>query len=237
MFVSLPVIWGVFFTVGLDRDCMRTATIRLAAPGGGLHPADNGVADHPDIERVAIDQIAVLDDGTGVALCRLRGDVEELRAILSESAGISAFHASVTDETIHVFVHFEQTAAAAALLALRRSHELVVRTPIRWLSDGRLEISAVGDDATLQDSLDGLPEDLHVELVEIGEYAPETNHPESLLTDKQLEVLDAALGVGYYEEPRRGTQADVADAVGLAPATVGEHLRRIEGKVLRALRE
>jgi predicted DNA binding protein len=216
---------------------MRTATIRLSAPDSGLHPADSDVADHPDIERVAIDGISMLEDGTGVALCRLRGNAEELRSILSESAGISAFYASVTDETIHVFVHFEQTDTAAALLTLRRSHELVVRTPIRWLSDGRLEISAVGDDATLQDALDELPDDLHVELVEIGAYAPEPNRPESLLTDKQLEVLDAALATGYYEEPRRGTQADVADAVGLAPATVGEHLRRIEGKVLRALRE
>ena len=50
-------------------------------------------------------------------------------------------------------------------------------------------------------------------------------------------MLDAALSVGYYEEPRRGTQADVAEAVGLAPATVGEHLRRVEEMVLRSLRE
>lgn len=216
---------------------MRTATIRLSAPSDGLHPADGDVADHPNIERVAIDGVSLLEDDTGVALCRLRGDAEGLRDLLSESAGISAFHVSVIDETIHAFVHFERTDTAAALLSLRRSHELVVRTPIRWLSDGRLEISAVGDDATLQDALDGLPDGLRVELVEIGEYAPETTRPESLLTDKQLEVLDAALATGYYEEPRRGTQADVADAVGLAPATVGEHLRRIEGKVLRSLRE
>lgn len=216
---------------------MRAATIRLSASSGGLHPADSDVADHPDIERVAIDGVSVLEDGTGVALCRLRGDVGALRAILSESVGISAYHANTIGETIHVFVHFERTDTAAALLALRRSHELVVRTPIRWLSDGRLEVSAVGDDATLQDALDGLPDDLRVELVEIGEYTPETTRPESLLTDKQLEVLDAAIATGYYEEPRRGTQADVADAVGLAPATVGEHLRRIEGKVLRSIRE
>ena len=49
-------------------------------------------------------------------------------------------------------------------------------------------------------------------------------------------MLDAALSVGCYGEPRRGTQADVA-AVGLAPATVGEHLRRVGEMVLRSLRE
>ena len=50
-------------------------------------------------------------------------------------------------------------------------------------------------------------------------------------------MLDAALSVGYYEEPRRGTQTDIAAAVGLAPATVGEHLRRVGEMVLRSLRE
>ncbi|PSP96623.1 hypothetical protein BRC84_01505 [Halobacteriales archaeon QS_1_68_44] len=78
---------------------------------------------------------------------------------------------------------------------------------------------------------------LGVELVEIGEYDPAARGPEALLTDRQLEVLDAAIGVGYYEEPREGTQADVAERVDIAPATVGEHLRRVEGTVLRALRE
>ena len=76
-----------------------------------------------------------------------------------------------------------------------------------------------------------------VELVELREYEPGADRPETLLTDRQLGVLDAALSVGYYEEPRRGTQADVAEAVGLAPATVGEHLRRVEEMVLRSLRE
>ena len=216
---------------------MRTATVRLSPYGPGLHPVDAEVAAHPDLEREAIDHITGLADGTGVVLCRLRGDTATVRAVLADSSGVLDHHVTVAADTVYVYVHFEPTETAEALLELRRAHELVVRTPIRWLADGHLEVTAVGDEATLQSAVGGLPSAVGVELVELRPYEPDADRPETLLTDRQLEVLDAALAVGYYEEPRRGTQADVADAVGLAPATVGEHLRRIEGTVLRSLRE
>jgi predicted DNA binding protein len=216
---------------------MRTATVRLTPPDGGLHPADGEVAAHPELEREAIDHITGLADGTGVVLCRIRGDPATVRDVMADAPRLLDHNVTAAETTVYVYLHFEPTETAEALLELRRSHEVVVRMPLRWLVDGRLEVSALGDDATLQAAVSGLPDAVDVELVELREYQPDADRPETLLTDRQLEVLDAALAVGYYEEPRRGTQADVADAVGLAPATVGEHLRRIEGSVLRSLRE
>lgn len=215
---------------------MRTATVRLSPPREGLHPADTEVATYENVERDRIDHVGSLSDGTGIVLCRLRGSEAAVEEVLEGSAGILGYQTTAVDRMVHLQVHFELTPMSAALLALRRRHELVVTTPIRWLSDGRLEVSAVGDDRTLGAAIESLPESVRAELVEMREYRPAPDRPEALLTDRQLEVLDAALAVGYYEEPRDGTQADVARAVGLAPATAGEHLRRIEGKVLRALR-
>lgn len=216
---------------------MRTATVRITPPMDGIHPAAQEVVAHPDLESETIDHVTALEDGTGVLLGQIRGDADLVDEIFASTDGILDYHLTVAESTVYAHVHFVPTETADALLDLQRAHELVVRTPIRWLTDGCLEVSAVGDDRTLQEAIDELPDSVDVELVEIGEYDPATDRPEALLTDRQLEVLDAAIGVGYYEEPRKGTQADVADAVGLAPATVGEHLRRIEGKVLRALRE
>ena len=216
---------------------MRTATLRLKPPDGGLHPADREVAAHTSLEPEAIDHITGLDDGTGVVLCRFRGEAATVREVLAETPRLLEYNVTAADPTVYAYMHFEPTETTEALQELRRSHELVVRMPLRWVADGRLEVSAIGDDQTLQAAVNGLPDTLGVELIELREYEPAANRPETLLTDRQLEVLDAALEVGYYEEPRRGTQADVAEAVGLAPATVGEHLRRIEGTVLRSLRE
>lgn len=222
---------------GGQIPAMRTATVRIEPPPRGLHPADAEMAARPGVEREAIDHVTGMADGTGVVLCRLRGDAAEVDRVLSANDDVIDHHLTTVDGVVYAHVHFEPTETTEALLELRRSHEVVVRMPIRLLSDGRLEVTAVGDDRTLQRAIDGVPDSLDVELVEIGEYEPSAGDPGALLTDRQLEVLDAAIEVGYYEEPREGTQADVADAVGLAPATVGEHLRRIEGKVLRSLRE
>lgn len=216
---------------------MRTATVRLSPPESGLHPADAEVAARPDLQREAIDHITGLSDGAGVVLCRLRGEAAALEEVLADTEGVLEYHVTDADGAVYAYVHFVPTETAEALLELRRAHELVVRTPIRWLADGRLEVSAVGDDGTLQEAVEAVPDAVGVELVELREYDPSAERPAALLTDRQLEVLDAALEAGYYEEPRRGTQADVAETVGLAPATVGEHLRRIEGTVLRSLRE
>lgn len=215
---------------------MRTATVRLSPPGEGLHPADAEVAARPDLEREAIDHITGLADGAGVVLCRLRGEAATVEAVLGDTDGVLEYHVTDADGSLYVYVHFVPTETAEALLELRRAHELVVQLPIRWLADGRLEVSAVGGDETLQAAVADLPEAVGVELVELTAYEPASDRPEALLTDRQLQVLDAAIEIGYYEEPRRGTQADVAEAVGLAPATVGEHLRRIEATVLRSLR-
>ena len=216
---------------------MRTATVRLSPPEAGLHPADAEVAARSDVEREAIDHVTGLADGTGVVLCRLRGDVDAVETAFERTEGVLDHHVTVADRTVYAYVHFVPTEAAEALLELRRTHEVLVRTPIRWLADGRLEVSAVGDDRTLQAAVAEVPDSVGIELVEIGEYNPAARGPEALLTDRQLEVLDAAIEAGYYEEPRKGTQADVAERVDVAPATVGEHLRRVEETVFRALRE
>lgn len=44
-------------------------------------------------------------------------------------------------------------------------------------------------------------------------------------------ILVTAIREGYYEDPRRASQADVAEALGIAPGTVSEHLRRVEATV------
>lgn len=216
---------------------MRTATVRISPDAAGLHPVDAEIAAHPDVERAAVDNLTELDDGSAVLLCRLRGDGEAVESILDDSEDVLDHHLTASGQTTYAHLHVVPTEPAAALLRLRRTHRVVVQLPLRWRADGSLEVSAVGSDRALQRAIEAIPESVGVELVEIRSYDPAPDGPADLLTDRQLEVLDAALEVGYYEEPREGTQADVAAVVDLAPATVGEHLRRIEGKVMRSLRE
>jgi len=57
------------------------------------------------------------------------------------------------------------------------------------------------------------------------------------LTDRQLDVVETAFEMGYYDWPRRCTGEDVAAELGIASATFSEHVRTAERKLLAVLFE
>ncbi|WP_435159560.1 bacterio-opsin activator domain-containing protein [Haladaptatus sp. DFWS20] len=54
------------------------------------------------------------------------------------------------------------------------------------------------------------------------------------LTARQQAAFRAAYLAGYYDWPRESTAEDVADTMGIAPATLHQHLRKAEGKLASA---
>lgn len=55
------------------------------------------------------------------------------------------------------------------------------------------------------------------------------------LTPRQREVVVAAVREGYYDYPRRLNSEQLAVRLGLSKATVVEHLRKAEGRLMTAL--
>jgi predicted DNA binding protein len=58
---------------------------------------------------------------------------------------------------------------------------------------------------------------------------------EEALTPRQREAFTLARREGYYAYPRETTTRDLADQMGVSKATFTEHLRRAEGRLLRAV--
>ncbi|THE65684.1 bacterio-opsin activator [Salinadaptatus halalkaliphilus] len=58
--------------------------------------------------------------------------------------------------------------------------------------------------------------------------------PETVVTDRQRELLEAGLRMGYYEVPRECTLAELADSFDIDKATASTILRRGEASLLRA---
>lgn len=52
------------------------------------------------------------------------------------------------------------------------------------------------------------------------------------LTDRQREVLLGAYEAGYYEQPSETSGEELADEFGIAPATLSQHLRAAERKLV-----
>ena len=57
----------------------------------------------------------------------------------------------------------------------------------------------------------------------------------SAFTDRQYQVLRTAHEMGYFEQPKAATSADVAAALGISVATFSEHLATTQTKLLDQL--
>lgn len=67
--------------------------------------------------------------------------------------------------------------------------------------------------------------------------SPSQDPLETVLTDRQRELLELAYHAGYFESPRHSSGAEVADAVGIASATFYLHVRNAMRNLLEWLDE
>ena len=77
------------------------------------------------------------------------------------------------------------------------------------------------------------PDSISVQTVKSGNG----NGWSDFLTPKQKEVLALAVRRGYYEEGSEVTLKDLADELGIARSTLGEHLKRVEVGVMKRVGE
>lgn len=220
---------------------MRQATFVISAGRGGLHPADAAIAAEPGIQRLSIRQIDILDDGTGIVVYTSRGDLKRGKRLLEARDDI--YDVDYVGETDGItLVHFEPNETVRNLLAVGRSQPIALDLPIECLPDGGVRVTVLGSDPAISEVVDGMPESLALSLESMGTYDPDRSDPFASLTERQQEILLTALELGYFETPRQTNQEAIADALDVSTATVGEHLRRIQAKLIpsvvpRALRE
>lgn len=215
---------------------MRYFDFTLIPSDGGIHPVDRAIGDHRGVTREALMHVNALGDGTGVLLYELRGDpVELVETLESHPAVIDLDLLDVEDGSFHLYLHVEPGEPAGSLMALAQKYALMIDTPLEFTGQGSLRTTVVGTHEMLRQALDELPQNVRINVEQIGEYSPDDGDMLASLTDRQLEVFQAAVDLGYYEIPRRATHEDIANLLDCAPSTVDEHLRKAESRVLSSL--
>lgn len=111
-------------------------------------------------------------------------------------------------------------------------HEDLIGVCDPAVGDRGLLLSLVGDQETIRDMIRhfqeaGVVPDLH----RLGEYDGGERAME-VLTDRQLEVIQTAFDMGFYDIPRSASMDDIAAEVGVDSSTVAEHLQRAERNLL-----
>lgn len=217
---------------------MRYATFSIVAETG-FTSVGRTISGHPDITHGGIQNITLLGDGTVLMLTQLRGDLELARTILEEREDIRQCEV-FGEEDGYAYIHVDATDVVQQLLTVEREHEVLISTPIEftdteWDDGEKLRVTLLGEDRTLQRVVSNAPDAVDISLEETGDYQPDLDEVAALLTDRQHEILQTAVELGYYEVPRETTHSEIAATLDVAPGTISEHLQKIESKVLSPL--
>jgi predicted DNA binding protein len=103
------------------------------------------------------------------------------------------------------------------------------------LSKEKLVFSAIGDQDNIKKFLEALKLIGDVGNISFKKGAFTDHDLLSVLTDKQREIVIEAMKTGYYDYPKRINSEDLSKRVGVSKATLLEHLRKAEGRLLKNL--
>lgn len=171
---------------------------------------------------------AVPRDEEGFGLVEVRtDDPDAVVAWMRDAPAVTSVE-PINREADGVVVQFETS--QPLLLASVQASGVPLSLPVE-ITNGQahLELTASRDRiAALGESFDdlGVPYSLDRLYESVDAAAP--------LTEKQREVLLAALERGYYDTPRTITLSELADELEMANSTCSEILHRAEGAVVKA---
>ncbi len=100
------------------------------------------------------------------------------------------------------------------------------------LSPDRIVFSFVAENERIEKVLKLLQKLGIVKKVHFQKATFSENNVLSALTERQREILITAKKAGYYERPRKVTSEELAEQVGISKATMIEHLRKAENRLI-----
>ena len=124
-----------------------------------------------------------------------------------------------------------------ALSALELSN-IYVYPPYGIDAKNGLEFRIFGISSSIRSFLEFVREVMPPDTISVQTIKNGSSKDLDFLTEKQREVLELAVSRGDYEDGGEVTLKQLADELGIARSTTGEHLKRAESEVLkRAIRD
>jgi len=216
---------------------MRYLHLKLTGEDVDLHPLVPALTD-PDAFREArmIDWSPSFDPPRSTVLLYLDGDLDGFEETLLDTDIVLEYDITRfgdEHERGYAYVHSEAHPTEWWLYEAFTSEGLILVSPIRY-DDGATSHWIVGPEDRLMKAVERIPDGVDTSIERVGEYDLGRAPVPSSLSPRQREALEVALDIGYYDVPREANRDDVAEALGCAPSTASEHLRKAEAKTVRA---
>ncbi|ELY59132.1 bacterio-opsin activator HTH domain-containing protein [Natronococcus amylolyticus DSM 10524] len=176
----------------------------------------------PDSETVRFLSLVVGDPG---ALGDLAEDLESVHRY--DITSIDA-------DTFYGYVEMDLRAADATLLGTFDVPGLVVVPPMVYTGRENVHVTVLGEPEAMSGLLERAPDDVDVEVTRVGEHQRRSETLAGRLTARQFEALEVARDAGYYEIPRSGELATVAEELECSESAASTLLRSAEGELVDA---
>jgi hypothetical protein len=108
---------------------------------------------------------------------------------------------------------------------------LILDTPNKN-TENSFVMSVIGDQESLQFFIEGIKKIGIIKKTSFLKAIYQGNNLLSCLTDKQREIIILAKNFGYYKYPRHINTGKLARHLGLGRATVVEHIRKAENRIM-----
>ena len=212
---------------------MREFNIVLRSEDGAYNPFDQALIEHGGLAREGVTHFDLMPDGTTVLLYDITGDADAVRTLLDEESSVLSYDVFTVEEgRVRAHVHFERETLVNALMNLQQEYDLIINPPLEIDEEGGLHMSVAGDPNDIREAAMMRPDNVDIQLEQTEGGDVDMVDVSTLLTDRQQEVLEVALRKGYYEIPRKATNEDIAGELDCSTSTVGEHLRKIESRII-----
>ena len=216
---------------------VKYVRLSLSLPPDARNPMHQFVVDHDGYEASYL--LCWNDAGEGVQTMLFYLDgwpLDPYRAALEATDNVVEYAISTCpDETFYLYVQDRLSETGQDIVDAFATAGLVGVSPVAFRADGTMGVTLVGPGETVQRALGAVPDDIGVDVREVGEYASHRFEAGASLTDRQREAVAAAVDCGYYDDPREGSTAEVADRLDCSPGTAAEHLRKAEARVMGEL--
>lgn len=211
---------------------MRRYEVRYAPPDGWFHPFEKVVKEKQFVERAAIHQMRLLSDDLGLMLFEFRGDVDRTVDLMDDLLQGLDHQINEFDGRIFVYSLMVPNELLREMLRIPRDFEVFLDPPMIYPNERELLVRYLATEESFQRSMEVVPDEVTMQLEKKREYKPREETFITELTPQQRTVFQAARELGYYRSPRNATYEDIGEEVDLSVGTVGEHLRKIEEKLV-----
>ncbi|ADD07278.1 HTH-10 family transcription regulator (plasmid) [Natrialba magadii ATCC 43099] len=212
---------------------MKSVRVSLGHNGETAPPILEKIATSPDINREVI-LGGQTTDGIETLTSFVDGDPDAYDSILDSLDTVLEYDITQTSDGFFLYLRRELEAEGLSLLGALSRETVVIVPPIEIRSDRTIRMTIVGHPSDLTGVIDELADGVSVDVLWASNRVT-TAGP--AVSGRQVEALQVARELGFYEIPRQNGIEAVADELGCAVSTASELLRRGEANAVEQVLE